>query len=88
MRIAVAEAKAQFSELIRRAEAGEVVELTRYGRPVARIIAAGQGGGTPLIGALSGRILRINGAQDGGATQEVGSGPEGDRPRGSGGAGA
>ncbi|MDE0210222.1 MAG: type II toxin-antitoxin system prevent-host-death family antitoxin, partial [Boseongicola sp.] len=34
--MAVAEAKAQFAELIRRAEAGEAIELTRYGRPVAR----------------------------------------------------
>ena len=37
MRIAVAEAKAQFAELLRRAEAGEEVEITRYGRPVARL---------------------------------------------------
>ena len=57
MRIAVADAKAQFSELIRRAEAGETVELTRYGRPVARITAAGQEAEVPLVGALSGRIL-------------------------------
>lgn len=40
MQIAIAEAKAQFSELIRRAEAGEEIELTRYGRPVARLVAA------------------------------------------------
>ena len=40
MRIAVAEAKARFSELIRRAEAGEAIELTRYGRPVARIVGS------------------------------------------------
>jgi prevent-host-death family protein len=38
MKIAIAEAKAHFAELIRRAEAGEEVELTRYGRPVARIL--------------------------------------------------
>ena len=56
MRIAVAEAKAQFAELLRRAEAGEEIELTRYGRPVARIVAAGQGAPKPLIGALRGRI--------------------------------
>lgn len=35
MQIAVAEAKARFADLIRRAEAGEETELTRYGRPVA-----------------------------------------------------
>lgn len=56
MRIAIAEAKAQFSELLRRAEAGEEIELTRYGRPVARLIAAGPAPRRPLIGALRGRI--------------------------------
>jgi prevent-host-death family protein len=38
MKIAIAEAKAQFAELIRRAEAGEEVELTRYGKPVAMLV--------------------------------------------------
>jgi prevent-host-death family protein len=38
MKIAIAEAKARFAEIIRRAEAGEEIELTRYGRPVARIV--------------------------------------------------
>lgn len=54
MRIAIAEAKAQFAELIRRAEAGEAIELTRYGRPVARIVAADRPVGRPLIGAMEG----------------------------------
>lgn len=36
----IAEAKAQFSELIGRAEAGETVEITRRGKPVARIVPA------------------------------------------------
>ncbi|MDE0211194.1 MAG: type II toxin-antitoxin system prevent-host-death family antitoxin [Boseongicola sp.] len=35
LRIAIAEAKTRFAELIRRAEAGEAIELTRQGRPVA-----------------------------------------------------
>lgn len=55
MQIAIAEAKAQFAELIRRVEAGEDVELTRYGRPVARLTAAhapAQG----LIGCMKGRF--------------------------------
>ncbi len=56
MRIAVAKAKAQFAELLRRAEAGEEIELTCYGRPVARLVAAGPGAHEPLIGGLSGRI--------------------------------
>lgn len=54
MQIAIAEAKAQFAELIRRAEAGEAIELTRYGRPVARIVAAERPRGRPLIGAMEG----------------------------------
>lgn len=56
MQVAIAEAKAQFAELIRRAEAGEAIELTRYGRPVARIVAADRPVGRPLIGALEGRF--------------------------------
>lgn len=54
MQIAIAEAKSQFAELIRRAEAGEAIELTRYGRPVARIIAADRPVGRPLLGAMKG----------------------------------
>lgn len=54
MQIAIAEAKAQFAELIRRAEAGEEIELTRYGRPVAKLVAANRGAGRPLIGAMEG----------------------------------
>ncbi|MEX0284117.1 MAG: type II toxin-antitoxin system Phd/YefM family antitoxin [Paracoccaceae bacterium] len=54
MQIAVAEAKAQFAELIRRAEAGEAIELTRYGRPVARIVAAERPVGRSLLGAMEG----------------------------------
>jgi prevent-host-death family protein len=56
MQIAIAEAKAQFAELIRRAEAGEVIELTRYGRLVARIVAVEPVRQVPLIGALKGQI--------------------------------
>ncbi|WP_424988277.1 type II toxin-antitoxin system Phd/YefM family antitoxin [Microbulbifer sp. S227A] len=54
MQIAIAEAKAQFAELIRRAEAGEAIELTRYGRPVARIVAATRPNKRSLIGSMEG----------------------------------
>lgn len=37
--ISLAEAKARLSELIDRVEAGESVEITRRGKPVARISA-------------------------------------------------
>ena len=54
MQVAISEAKAQFAELIRRAEAGEAIELTRYGRPVARIVAADRPVRRSLIGAMEG----------------------------------
>jgi prevent-host-death family protein len=38
MKIAVSEAKAKLTDLVRRAEAGEDVVLTRNGEPTARII--------------------------------------------------
>ncbi|WP_368855193.1 type II toxin-antitoxin system Phd/YefM family antitoxin [Sinisalibacter lacisalsi] len=36
----MAEAKANLAELIRRAQAGEEIELTRFGRLVARNVGA------------------------------------------------
>jgi len=39
MRVAVSNAKGQLTELIRRAEAGEEVVLTRRGQPVARLVS-------------------------------------------------
>lgn len=39
LQVPIAEAKKSFADLIRRAEAGEEIELTRYGRPVARLVA-------------------------------------------------
>jgi prevent-host-death family protein len=40
MRIAVSQAKGQLLGLVRRAEAGEEVELTRRGHTVAKLVAA------------------------------------------------
>lgn len=40
MDISVTEAKAQLTELVRRAEAGEEIVLTRHGKPAARLIPA------------------------------------------------
>ena len=37
MEVSVSDAKAQITDLVRRAEAGEQVVLTRFGRPVAKI---------------------------------------------------
>lgn len=36
----IADAKARFSELVDKAEAGEIVEITRRGKMVARIVPA------------------------------------------------
>jgi prevent-host-death family protein len=38
MRVAVSSAKGRLTELIRRAEAGEAVVLTRHGRPVVQLV--------------------------------------------------
>ena len=40
MDIPVTEARPRLSELMRRAEAGEEIVLTRHGKPAARIISA------------------------------------------------
>lgn len=39
MDVPVSDAKAQLTELVRRAEAGEEVVLTRHGRAVVRLVA-------------------------------------------------
>ncbi len=56
MQIAIADAKAKFADLIRRVEAGEAVTITRHGRPVAELRAAGPQAGKPLIGAMAGQL--------------------------------
>lgn len=38
--VSVAEAKSRFAEYVRRAESGDLVVLSRHGRPVAALIAA------------------------------------------------
>lgn len=38
MQISVTDAKAQLTELVRRAEAGDEVELTRHGQPAVRLV--------------------------------------------------
>ena len=39
MQMSITEAKAQLTDLVRRAEAGDEVVLTRHGRPAARLVA-------------------------------------------------
>ena len=57
MQIAIAEAKAKFAELIRKAEAGEPVVITRHGRPVVTLRASGATKDISLIGAMKGKIV-------------------------------
>ena len=56
MQIATAEAKANLAELIRRAEAGEEIELTRYGRPVARLVGAAPAKKVRFLGCMEGEF--------------------------------
>ena len=64
MRIAIAEAKARFPDLIRRAEAGEEIELTRHGRSVARLTAS-PARTNSLIGCAKGQFLVPDDINDG-----------------------
>ena len=56
MQIAIAEAKSHFAELIRKAERGENIVLTRYGKAVARIVATVPTKKPSMIGCLKGQI--------------------------------
>ncbi len=53
--ISAAEAKSHFAEALRRAESGEVVVITRYGKPVAALISADDLSGVRRLGASSPR---------------------------------
>jgi prevent-host-death family protein len=67
MKIAIAVAKAQFAEIIRRAEAGEEIELTRYGRAVARIVGPKPEKRQVLVGCMKGRFEAARDIHDGDA---------------------
>ncbi|RWA70718.1 MAG: type II toxin-antitoxin system Phd/YefM family antitoxin [Mesorhizobium sp.] len=57
MNIPMAKAKAQLSELVKRAQAGEEIHLTRHGEIVATLSAPARPGGSKgLFGALKGQI--------------------------------
>ena len=58
MNISVTQAKANFSDLIRRVEAGESIVLTRIGKPVARLSDAGkQAPKLSIVGAAKGKVV-------------------------------
>jgi prevent-host-death family protein len=54
--VSVFEAKAQFSALIARAEAGEEITISRHGRPAARLVPVSGSAGDRRPGALAGKI--------------------------------
>lgn len=56
MQVSIADAKARLAEIVRLAENGEDVVLTRHGKPVVRLSPAGATAGGPLIGALAGKV--------------------------------
>jgi len=57
-RVSIAEAKARFSELIKRAEAGEEIVVTRHGKVVARLLPPEHKPeeSSSLNGAMAGKI--------------------------------
>jgi prevent-host-death family protein len=65
MQISVSEAKAQLTELVRRAEAGEEVVLTRFGQPVARLVPEAR---KPTLAERQAIIAEIRAAVRGKAT--------------------
>lgn len=63
MAVNVHEAKTHLSRLLDRAAAGEEVVISKYGKPVARLVAVGKPSGPRKLGVLKGRI-RIAGGFD------------------------
>ena len=55
--VSVHEAKAHFSRLLRQAEEGHEIEITRHNRVVARIVPAEGAKKRPLLGAFKGQVL-------------------------------
>ena len=56
MQVTVSEAKAHFAELLKAAEAGETVIVTRHGKPIVRIDRVETPAKLPRVGALKGQI--------------------------------
>jgi len=53
MDISITEAKAQLTDLVRRAETGETVVLTRHGKPAVRLVPAGEAPAQPVLRKLN-----------------------------------
>ncbi len=61
MEVSTAEAKNRLTELIRIAEGGEQVVITRHGRPVAQIAPPPVTRKKPVLGGMKGRIRFLPG---------------------------
>mgnify|MGYP001108228540 CR=1 FL=1 len=76
--VSVADAKARLSKLVERVEAGDSVEITRRGKPVARLIAAAAPR-KPIDAAALKALTDAMPAQSEGAAEFVRSMRDGDR---------
>jgi prevent-host-death family protein len=56
MNIPVSEAKAKFAEIIRRAEAGEEIVLTKHGKPVVKLVAEHEAKKRRILGIAKGQF--------------------------------
>jgi prevent-host-death family protein len=56
MQINIYAAKTQLSRLVDQANAGEEVVITRHGRPVARLVPAGEQRQRRKLGTLKGKV--------------------------------
>ena len=63
MRISVTDAKAQLTELVRRAESGDEVVLTRHGHPAVRLVAVKRAVDRKARGALMKKLRGIAAAK-------------------------
>jgi prevent-host-death family protein len=64
MQVSTAEAKNRLTELIRVAESGELIVITRHGQPVAQLGPAPVGPRKPVLGGMEGRIRFLPGWDD------------------------
>ncbi|MEN0076802.1 MAG: type II toxin-antitoxin system prevent-host-death family antitoxin [Paracraurococcus sp.] len=63
MQVSVTDAKAQLTELVRRAEAGDEVVLTRHGRPAVRLVPVQHVPDAAGRRALMEELRRVGGAK-------------------------
>jgi len=61
MDVSTAEAKNRLPELIRMVESGELVVITRHGRPVAQIVPPPAERRKPVLGGMRGQIRFLPG---------------------------